>query len=895
MRRSSCIAIAVLITTCYLMTGTAFPVTVAAEPLVTTAAVEPVAERFGVASSHIKLYDAATMEGELDAMQEAGIGWVRCDFAWIDLEPVEGTWNLAGADMAVQKAEAHGVRILGILGAPPPWANGGFDWRYPPTDMEAWRNYVHTVVSRYRGKVAAWEVWNEENIHAFWQPDPNAATYVSLLAAASPEIRAADPAATIVMGGVAGLGSDYLDACLSLGAADYVDAIAYHPYAETIGVEGQPAEDLLRPKESLCRFLVDFVHWLVSNYTTKDLEIWITEVGWTTCATSPPGVDADTQASYMLRTLINYATTDVERVFYYSLRDEPGSITDQYGLLEYAFSAKPSLGYYSTFEDVFGPASSVDKNAVTFSCTNPSTLEAHTFRLPDGDLALAAWKSDDAGDSLSLTVNDPAYGVMHEVDPLTAARLDVPGVTRDASGRIVVAALPVGKRPVILEVEKTPPGPAPEASTFYFAEGYTGEGFQEYLCLGNMDAVDAEVDITFLFSGGTSQSLRVMVPAGSRSTVDVNTAVGAGREVAMVVTSRQDIVAERPMYFSYGKGWTGGHDVVGVKEPAATYYFAEGYTGEGFDEWLCVLNPGDVPAALTFRFQTEEKGEKVVSGLTVAPHSRASFRANDLLGGSFQASCVVGSDRPVVVERPMYFDYMGRGTHHWQGGHCVMGSTSLAPGFFFAEGTTRTGFEEWLTLQNPHASAIDVRAVYDFGPGQGEPVEKTYRVQGKRRLTVFVPDEVGWEKDVSIKLSSTSDFLAERPMYFDYTGAGAGHWRGGHCVIGAVSASSDAFFAEGYTGDGFHEWLCLQNPGDGDAVVEVLYLTQERGALPPRTVTVPSRTRVTLFVNQHAGAGYQLSCRLRVVSGPPVVAERPMYFSQGGRDGGHDVIGYDPR
>ena len=890
MRRSYCIAIAVFAVTCCLITGTAFPVTVAAETPVTAAAVAPIGERFGAASSHLKLYDAAAMETELDAMQEAGITWVRCNFAWHDQEPVEGSWYFNGTDLVVEKAQQHGVKILGILGGSPPWANGGNPWNYPPTDMAAWSNYVRTMCSRYRGKVHAWEVWNEENIVEFWGSGPDPALYTALLKAACEEIRAADPGVTIVMGGLAGgLSFEYLDSCLQAGAADYVDAIAYHPYPQTLGT----AE--YTPQEEKCRLIVDYMRFLISQYTSRDIQLWITEFGWTTCTTSPPGVDADTQASYMLRTLINYATTDVERVIYYSLRDEPGNTVDQYGLLDYGFTAKSSLGYYSTFEDVFGPASSVDKNAVTFSCKNPSTLEAHTFRLPDGGLALAAWKSDDAGDSLSLTVNDPAYGVLHEVDPLTAARLDVPGVTRDASGRIVVTALPVGKRPVILEMEKTPPGPAPEASTFYFAEGYTGEGFQEYLCLGNMDAVDAAVDITFLFSGGTTQSLRVMVPAGSRSTVDVNTAVGAGREVAMVVTSRQDIVAERPMYFSYGKGWTGGHDVVGLKEPATTFYFAEGYTGEGFDAWLCVLNPGDAAATLTCRFQTEEAGEKVVSGLTVAPHSRASFKANDLLDGSFQASCVVGSNRPVVVERPMYFDYLGRGAHHWQGGHCVMGSTSLTTGFFFAEGTTRAGFEEWLTLQNPHDSAIDVRAVYDFGPGQGESAEKTYRVQGGRRLTVFVPDEVGWEKDVSIKLSSDSDFLAERPMYFDYTGAGAGHWQGGHCVIGAFSASSDAFFAEGYTGDGFHEWLCLQNPGDGDAVVEVTYLTQERGALPPRTVTVPSRTRITLFVNQHAGAGYQLSCRLRVVSGPPVVAERPMYFSQGGRDGGHDVIGYDPR
>jgi hypothetical protein len=285
-------------------------------------------------------------------------------------------------------------------------------------------------------------------------------------------------------------------------------------------------------------------------------------------------------------------------------------------------------------------------------------------------------------------------------------------------------------------------------------------------------------------------------------------------------------------------------------------------------------------------------GEKKVEGLTVAPRSRASFKVNDLLGGSYQASCVVESSRPVVVERPMYFDYRGRGDHRWQGGHCVMGATAASTAFLFAEGTTRRGFEEWLTLQNPHPSTIHVNAVYHFGPGQGEALEKTYSVGGKRRLTIFVPDEVGMDKDVSVELSSAAAFLAERPMYFDYTGAGAGSWQGGHCVIGATSASTELFFAEGYTGEGFHTWLCLYNAEDRDAVVEICYLTQEQGPLQPRMVTLPPRTRITLFLNEHAGAGYQLSCRLRVVSGPPITVERPMYFDHAGRDGGHDVVGY---
>jgi hypothetical protein len=167
-------------------------------------------------------------------------------------------------------------------------------------------------------------------------------------------------------------------------------------------------------------------------------------------------------------------------------------------------------------------------------------------------------------------------------------------------------------------------------------------------------------------------------------------------------------------------------------------------------------------------------------------------------------------------------------------------------------------------------------------------------------------EEVEAEKDVSVRLSSESDFLAERPVYFDYQGPDKDlHWTGGHCVPGAPAAGDEWLFAEGYTGEGFHEWLCLQNPGTADAVVEITYLKQEEGldviylgqALsepPVSTVTVPAGNRVTVFVNRDAGEGCQLSVRLRVTAGGGIVAERPMYFDFRGLTGGHDVVGYTP-
>ncbi|MDY6796627.1 MAG: hypothetical protein SWK76_15310 [Actinomycetota bacterium] len=353
----------------------------------------------------------------------------------------------------------------------------------------------------------------------------------------------------------------------------------------------------------------------------------------------------------------------------------------------------------------------------------------------------------------------------------------------------------------------------------------------------------------------------------------------------MQVASDQPIIAERPMYFTYDGAISGGHDAVGANSTSKQWYFAEGYTGSGFSEWICVLNPGDFPANLTFDFQTQEEGLVQRTRYAVPAHSRGSFKVNDVLGSDYQTSLKLSSDQPVVAERPMYFSYAHNVSA--QGGHCVMGAPELADEYYFAEGTTRPSFDEWLTIQNPGAGPIEVQATYQLV--EGDPVPKTYEVGAGARRTVYVPGEIGVDKDVSVHLTSESSFLAERPMYFNYSYADLSS-DGGHCVIGATSASTDWFLAEGFTGEGFNQWICLQNAGEEDAMVTVTYYTQEAGALPPREMAVPAGTRQTIMVNGDAGAGYQLSCGLS--STKPIVVERPMYFICGGCPGGHDVVGY---
>ncbi|MHB8895137.1 MAG: hypothetical protein ACYC99_08190, partial [Candidatus Geothermincolia bacterium] len=141
------------------------------------------------------------------------------------------------------------------------------------------------------------------------------------------------------------------------------------------------------------------------------------------------------------------------------------------------------------------------------------------------------------------------------------------------------------------------------------------------------------------------------------------------QDASAVVTSDQDVVVERPMYFSYHGKWDGGHNVMGTSTLARTWNLAEGTTRDGFEEWISILNPSASAAHVAVNYMLAS-GENRQQNLTVAPRSRSTVDVNGFLGANQDASAVVTSDQDVVVERPMYFSYHGK----WDGGHNVMGS-----------------------------------------------------------------------------------------------------------------------------------------------------------------------------------------------------------------------------
>jgi hypothetical protein len=396
-----------------------------------------------------------------------------------------------------------------------------------------------------------------------------------------------------------------------------------------------------------------------------------------------------------------------------------------------------------------------------------------------------------------------------------------------------------------------------------------------------------------MFTDGTTQDASYSVPANSRSTVDVNSEVGAGKDVSIsILTTSPNLVAERPMYFNYNGQWTGGSDALGAVSPNRKWYFAEGNTLPEFDQYVTVLNPGSTKANLKFHYMVEGQGEEEATG-SVGAHTRATFKTKDQIGNGKHVSLYLESTQDVVAERPMYFNYVGLAQNNWTGGHDAVGTNSPNTNWYFAEGTTRKNsidgaFEQWLCLQNPGTKHITVTATYQLAAGQGNPISKSYTVPAQQRLTVSVNKEIGKDKDCSVYLHSTSNFIAERPMYFSYH---ASAWTGGHDVLGTNDSATTWFFGEGTTRANFEEWLCLQNPGNSDAHTTIRYFTAS-GQVITKQWTVKANTRLTVSANGDVGANQDISTR--VSSDKPIIVERPMYFDFNGWTGGHDVVGFVP-
>jgi hypothetical protein len=159
--------------------------------------------------------DPVARERSLQMISAAGIAWIRQEFPWKDVEQQArgdfrdrkfGTDTWAKYDAIVELAARYRVRVIARLSTSPAWAHPKVpgDDLTPPDDFNDFGNYAFAVASRYRGRVSAYQLWNEPNLDREWGNRPvDPAAYVRLLQIASRRIREADPDAVVISAALA--------------------------------------------------------------------------------------------------------------------------------------------------------------------------------------------------------------------------------------------------------------------------------------------------------------------------------------------------------------------------------------------------------------------------------------------------------------------------------------------------------------------------------------------------------------------------------------------------------------------------------------------------------------------------------------------------------------------
>lgn len=289
----------------------------------------------------------------LDEIEAAGITWVRMDFRWDLLEPSRGRYDWSLYDPVVDAARARGLRIYATLQATPGWATQGAAGAGVPADFGDWADFCYVVAKHFRGRVAAWGMWNEPNLPGFWAGTRD--EYIAgILIEGGRAIHAADSTALVAGPDLAHLSSHdwegWLEDTIRRGSA-VLDVVTHHVYPS-----GSSHTDVTKKLESggsqpweddAVREVLDRVGWLGRPF-------WLTETGME----SGTAGDAD-QAGFYTNLLADWFRPDrdlswIDRIFFYEMVDDPAAPHPTYGILGAAPELHRKQAWYAYREFIAG-------------------------------------------------------------------------------------------------------------------------------------------------------------------------------------------------------------------------------------------------------------------------------------------------------------------------------------------------------------------------------------------------------------------------------------------------------------------------------------------------------------------------------------------------------------
>lgn len=236
----------------------------------------------------------ATGEVELARMAAGGVGSYHLLLSWPRVEFRPDRYDWTGYDQLLGQLATHDIDpIPYAFGTPAHYAEST---TVPPTASEdalrGWETFLTMAAERYGPggsfwerfeeenpdiepkPLRIWEIWNEVNGPAFWNPDPSPSEYATLLKRSQRTIQKVNPRARIMVAGMFATPSN--DAAITSfdfirelyekpRVAEAVDLVGVHPY-------GPSVEDV--------RDQIEATREIVDEAGDEDAALFVTEIGW---------------------------------------------------------------------------------------------------------------------------------------------------------------------------------------------------------------------------------------------------------------------------------------------------------------------------------------------------------------------------------------------------------------------------------------------------------------------------------------------------------------------------------------------------------------------------------------------------------------------------------------
>lgn len=232
-------------------------------------------------------------------VKDIGFGWTKQQIIWRDIETSKGHYEWGQLDEVVDHLHRQQIRIMLSVTKSPRWATpSGLD-DGTPANAADFGDFMAALAARYRGKITAFEIWNEANLAAETGGRINPTFYVQMMKAAYLAVKGVDPGSIVVLGALAPTGVNdlniaindltYLEQLYKVNGGEvraYFDVLGSHPYGMSNPPDTLWSEGKLGPERKYYnddsfyfrRFEQQYA--VMQRYGDGAKQVWLSEWGW---------------------------------------------------------------------------------------------------------------------------------------------------------------------------------------------------------------------------------------------------------------------------------------------------------------------------------------------------------------------------------------------------------------------------------------------------------------------------------------------------------------------------------------------------------------------------------------------------------------------------------------